>query len=159
MNSLRQISPTLHVVHENEILRLNKKIASLEVQLKEIRTSINHGRKKLKGDRIKLQLPNGFRYIQTQNIVYCQADGNYCRIFVLNPQSGGLSDYLIPKTLKMIEEQLNGYEFIRCHQSYVINKNFVVGFSTKDGIIVSAEGEKTIPVSRRKKSEVMELLI
>ena len=64
---------------------------------------------------------------------------------------------LISKTLKQNEELLTEYNFIRTHKSHLINIKHIKSYLRNEGVIIMSDGSK-IPVSRRKKDKIVEIL-
>lgn len=93
-------------------------------------------------------------FINPMDILYAQAHSNYCKIYLKCGNS-----YLVAKTLKKITEQLPKALFIRCHQSYIVNINHISQISGSSKIeITTNQGNKIIPISRRRKTEVINRL-
>ena len=65
---------------------------------------------------------------------------------------------MISKTLKSIKDLISSDEFIRCHQSFLVNKTHVKGYVNNDGLQLAMSDEKHIPVSRRNKKLVLTLI-
>jgi len=64
----------------------------------------------------------------------------------------------VTKTLKEYEKMLNEYNFIRVHQSHLINANHIKEYiKTEGGYLVMKDGSH-VSVSIRKKPMVMKLL-
>lgn len=99
-----------------------------------------------------IQIPvNGkIIFIKVEDIIYCQSDGNYSRIFL----SSGKNKY-VSKKLKELEELLPESTFFRIHNSYIINIMQVVEYFKGDGYVALTNNEK-IPVSRVKKEAFLE---
>lgn len=98
--------------------------------------------------RVILKTHESIYSINESQIIYCKSDGNYTRVFLENDTS-----ILISKTAKVIEESLNPEIFIRCHKSYIVNKNYTSQYS-KEGFLILKQHIK-IPVSTRKKQETL----
>ena len=64
---------------------------------------------------------------------------------------------VISKTLKSVEEVLPQHQFVRCHQSYIVNKKKVLKFD-KQGVLIMGNGAK-IPVSNRRKEHTLKLIL
>lgn len=87
-------------------------------------------------------------------ILYLQADSNYTRIYFVNRPT-----VLVAKTLKYYAELLKD-DFIRTHQSYLINKTHVEKIiNTKQKCTIRMINGIEIPVSSRMKHIVSNLLI
>ncbi|WP_407499569.1 LytR/AlgR family response regulator transcription factor [Elizabethkingia anophelis] len=89
--------------------------------------------------------------IRCDDIVYCEGDKGYTTFF-LNNEPG----VLVSKVLKEYEALLSTANFIRCHQSYLVNMNYVTRYF-KEGYLQLRTGVK-IPVSTRKKDDVLRYL-
>jgi two-component system LytT family response regulator len=65
---------------------------------------------------------------------------------------------LFSKTLKEFEELLENSGFERIHHSHIINLNHLVNFINKDGGYVVMSDKSTLPVSQRKKTNLINAL-
>ena len=65
---------------------------------------------------------------------------------------------LIAKTLKEFEITLQYLGFLRVHHSHVINLEHLASYVTKEGGYVVMNNQQTVPVSKRKRSELMKAL-
>jgi len=79
-------------------------------------------------------------------ILYIEADRNYCRIFTRN------KEYLLSITLKTIEEKLPGRIFLRTHRSYMINLAHVD--EVAEGHVIIAQ--KAIPLSTGLREQLLQ---
>ncbi len=64
----------------------------------------------------------------------------------------------ISKNLKEYEDLLEPMGFTRPHRSYLINIRRIIRFDKAEGGTLVMENNQTIPVSVRKKEEIMEML-
>jgi len=102
--------------------------------------------------KISVPVTDGYEFIEVDQIVYCQSQSNYTHLYLLDG-----SKLLVSKTLKEVESTLEKFFFIRVHQSYLINPNFMKKFSRKDGGYLIMKTEDNIPISRAKRSLVINL--
>ena len=65
---------------------------------------------------------------------------------------------VVSKTLKDVEEMLEGYSFFRIHQSHLINLKFIQRYVKGDGGYVVMKDGTSLDVSRRKKDEFLSAL-
>ena len=65
---------------------------------------------------------------------------------------------LISKTLKEFEELLKDHDFIRLHQSHLINSAYIKSYQKSDGGYIRMIDGTTIPISRTKKNEIIALV-
>lgn len=91
--------------------------------------------------------------IEVGNIIRCESDNYYTKFFFADGKS-----LLVSKTLKENEEMLRDHNFIRPHKSHLVNLFYVKSFIKHDGgYIVLSDGSK-VPVSRRKREKVVEII-
>lgn len=103
----------------------------------------------------KIALPTrvGYHIVEIKDIVRCESDNTYTNFFFNDGNK-----LLICRTLKEIEKMLNGYGFLRVHQSHLINPQFVKGILKQNGGSVVMKDGKEISVSRQKKKEMNGIL-
>lgn len=87
--------------------------------------------------------------IPLRDILYCEVFDH--RVCIHTVQSS----YEDSGTLDMLERKLDG-RFFRCHRSYLINMNCVVG--QEKGTAIVSNGDRVL-ISRRKQSEFMQRLL
>lgn len=100
--------------------------------------------------KIAFPIESGYKIVKVGSIMYCQADINYTRIFLNNG-----TDFIISKTLKIVEELLPKDFFIRAHKSFLFNLNYAVGLNRGVDSYIELFGGVKIPVSTRKKEDVI----
>jgi two-component system LytT family response regulator len=79
---------------------------------------------------------------------------NYYTLFFLNDGK----KILVSKTLKENEELLNEHNFIRPHKSHLVNIRYIKSFNREDGGYIMMEDGSKVPVSRRKKEKILEII-
>jgi len=100
---------------------------------------------------ICLKTYRDFHYLDTSNILYLQADNN-ATDFILT-DGDKVSAY---KTLKSFEEALPN-NFIRIHQSYILNSQYVSRINYGKGICTLKNNSREIPFSKSYKTRIDEL--
>lgn len=100
--------------------------------------------------RISIPMNGKIIFLQTEEIVYCESDGNYCRIFLEDKRT-----LFVTRKLKEVLNLLPGEKFFRVHNSYVVNLKKVREYLKTDGYVV-LDNNKKIPVSRSKKSSFLD---
>lgn len=78
-------------------------------------------------NKIVLKTKKESFYVNVNDIIYCSADENYTNFILKNNQK-----ILVAKTLKFYEEILTEHNFIRVHQSYLINPKHIVSFQNEN---------------------------
>lgn len=89
-----------------------------------------------------------YRYINAADICYFQADNNSTDIYL---SSGEMITAF--KTLKHFENILS-YPFIRIHNSYIINRNYISRIHNGNSVCYIKNSSKKIPFSKTYKSNV-----
>lgn len=103
--------------------------------------------------KIVLKDHESIHFIRIQDIIRCEADGAYTKFVITNS-----APILISKSLKEYDEILTGYGFIRCHHSHLVNTSKILRFDKIDGGTLILDNKELIPVSHRKKEQVLEFL-
>lgn len=95
---------------------------------------------------------NGFSLISIDNIVRCEASGNYTIIFLANQKPvtacRKLGDY---------EAELHSYGFIRIHKKHLVNINQIIEYNRgkSGGGYITLVGREVLEVSARRKGELL----
>jgi len=103
--------------------------------------------------RVAIPTSDGFELIPVEEIIYCEADDNYTRLFLKNKKR-----IVACRTLKEVEEQLTDFlSFIRVHHSYMVNLNEVNKYVRGEGGYLIMSDGTTVNVSRSRKDALMRL--
>lgn len=110
---------------------------------------------KLKSKSAKIAVPtfDGLQMISADEIVKCTADESYTHISLTNG-----TKLVVSRILKEFEDLLSDFNFLRVHNSSLINLTHVKKYVKGDGGYVVMVNDETVEVSRRKKSELLEKL-
>ena len=106
----------------------------------------------LTNKKITLNTDGKLLFLESDEILYAESDGNYSTIFLVDGQK-----IVLTKKLKEVNTLLPQDSFFRIHNSYIINLNKIKEFLKTDGYVVLKSNHK-IPVSRQKKSDFLDLL-
>ncbi|HWK57430.1 MAG TPA: LytTR family DNA-binding domain-containing protein [Parapedobacter sp.] len=106
----------------------------------------------LLGNKVAVPILDGFEFIDVKTILYCQSENNYTNIHF---ESG--KTLLISKTLKEFEKVMEKFLFIRTHQSYLINPQYMRKYVRNDGGYIVLVNGKEIPVSASRKRLIVGL--
>lgn len=98
--------------------------------------------------RVVVKTTNTVYAIYEDDILYCKSDGNYTTFYTNSHEK-----IVASKPLKKIVEVLSEDIFIRCHQSYLVNKKHVVKYK-KNGVLI-LQDDTQIPVSSRRQEYVL----
>ncbi|RYC50930.1 LytR/AlgR family response regulator transcription factor [Flagellimonas olearia] len=104
-------------------------------------------------EKICLATTAGMEFIAIEEIVLCKADGSYTSFVLRNENT-----LMVSKHLKEYENLLGDYQFMRVHNSYVINLNEVKKYVKSDGGYIIMSNDMHVSISPRKKDELMEAM-
>lgn len=102
----------------------------------------------IKADVFHIPAQNGFMLVRQQDIIRCEADGPYTHFFVKGKNEKITSSV----NLGQIELKLDAH-FLRVHKSHIINKEFIIGYSKGEGLLVKMSDLFEVPVSRSQKEQ------
>lgn len=107
--------------------------------------------KRLQKEIVKLAIHqrNEKILIEIMDVVFCKASGNYTEIYLVDNQK-----LVVSKTLKLLEEKLASYDFLRTHQSFLINTAFIASIGKR----VTLRNDATTPISRGYREKVNQYL-
>lgn len=131
----------LEAIKEHVIDYLVKPVDRLDllkslVRFKKIKTLNNSS--SLKNNRVKISTRNGSIFLKLDQIVYCEAESNYTRIYLTN-KSSEISSYNLGKVTEVL-----GYGFIRISRSHLINSHYLYKVDRKKKICVLQIGSNEI---------------
>jgi two-component system LytT family response regulator len=104
------------------------------------------------GKKITVNTDGKLLFLDNDDILYAESDGNYSTLFLTDGRK-----IVLTKKLKEIDELLPPETFFRIHNSYIINLEKVKEYLKTDGYVVLTSNHK-IPVSRKKKSDFLDLI-
>lgn len=114
-------------------------------QIRKVQTQLN-------SDKLVISLQEGYQVIRFSELKYCQSDKGYTTFYLADGKS-----YLASKPLKHFEAQLPDSQFVRIHQSCIVNMEFVERYD-KSGMVILKNLEE-IPVSTRKREDFLSKLL
>lgn len=104
-------------------------------------------------ERVVLNTADTIHVVDSSSIIRCESDDYYTRFFFKDQSS-----LLISKTLKDVEEMLTPHHFIRVHKSHLVNIIYIRSFDKTSGGFLVLEDGSQVPVSRRKRDSLHEIL-
>jgi two-component system LytT family response regulator len=110
------------------------------------------GTKQVSLQKIALPTLDGFELVPLDNILHCEADSNYTHVVLKHARK-----ILVSRTLKEIEELLDGHAFLRIHHSYLVNLNEIVRYVRGEGGYVIMSDNTSITVSRSRKDALLKV--
>lgn len=96
-------------------------------------------------DSIFVRHLNSMVKVDIKDILYIEAERNYCRIF------SSTKEYLVVLSLKEMDEKLPAKHFLRTHRSYIINLSQIKEIAATHVVI----GNKALPVTKVQREELL----
>lgn len=103
--------------------------------------------------KISLHSQDKISVVDINQIVRCESDGNNTLFHMI-----GGEKLFVTKTLKSYDTMLADHHFKRVHQSHLINIEYIQEYTRRDGGALKMKNGDSVPISIRKKAEVIEML-
>ncbi len=114
--------------------------------LRELKQAINN-------QKIGLPVSDGILFINAEEIIRCEASGSYTVVYLVNKKS-----ITVTKTLKEIEDLLPAPNFVRVHNSWIINSRYLKKYYRGKNSYVEMEDGSIVAISLRKKTNILSFL-
>lgn len=103
----------------------------------------------------KLALPtnDGYSFVEIEEIVRCEAQGNYTLFILQNEEK-----ILVCKTLKIFDEVLINFNFIRISRSSLINLKYIKKFTRKKTATVTMTDGSILNVSTGRREDFLNII-
>lgn len=121
-----------------------KQLETLMLNLKQRKPTLN---------KICLATSDGFEFIEVNNILYCKAEGSYTKFILKNKET-----ILVSKHLKEYENLLLEQDFMRVHNSFLINLKEVKKYIKSDGGYIIMNNNDSVSISRSKKEDFIKVM-
>jgi two-component system, LytTR family, response regulator len=104
--------------------------------------------------KIAIATQAGLEFIPIDTIIYLEAIGNYTELHFTDGKK-----LMASKTLKEFEDLLEHHAFFRIHNASLVNLIFVKKYIKGDGGQIQLTNNITLDVARRRKEELLQLLL
>lgn len=135
-----------------QTIRKVEKVLAQKRQDNFLETALDKINKEYSNKKIKINCEGKIHFFAPEEILYCEAEGSYCTVFLENGKK-----MLLSQNLKQLESTLPEYIFYRIHNSYIVNLHKITAYNKNEGYVELGKN-KTIPVSRDKRSEILDKL-
>ena len=146
----KETNPYAFIAKPFTNLNLERSIALVEDKVKEKREKLSSEDTLVDSqeDRIFIRNNNKLIKVMLEDILYVEADRNYCKIITV------AQTYLVVSPMNKLCEKIDPRHFIRIHRSFVVN------FSKLDAVaesFVEVKG-KLIPIGKQYKEDLHKML-
>jgi two-component system LytT family response regulator len=137
---------------EKLIAAVNK--ASKRIEEKNINTNLfsllEQNTRSQMPDKIPLSTSNGLVFVKITDIMYCESSGNYTHFYLHDGKK-----IVVSRQLGEYEKLLPENNFIRIHDKYIINLQYIKEYIKGSGGEVVLESGKELPVASRRKEDFL----
>ncbi len=144
---LKPIDPDLLI---QAVAKAQESVANTKEQINLLTDNL---KSKKQSSKIALHTMDKIVISDIKDILRCEASGNYTTFFLRNGDK-----VMVTKTLKEYDEILSPHNFIRTHQSHLANANLIKEFVKTEGGYLLMVDDSNVPVSVRKRAEVVQFL-
>ena len=103
--------------------------------------------------KLILRTSQELHVVRVTDVVRCEADNAYTTFYL---ESG--EKIIVSKGLGEYADLLGNYGFVRPHQSHLVNLSFIRKLDKSDGGFLVLKDKSEIPVSARKKQQIIDFL-
>jgi two-component system, LytTR family, response regulator len=100
----------------------------------------------MSSQKIGLPVTDGVVFVNSDDIIRCEAKGSYSIVYLVNKKT-----ITATKNLKDLELTLPGSNFVRVHNSWVINTRYLKKYYRGKNSYMELEDGSTVMISTRKK--------
>lgn len=104
--------------------------------------------------QIALPDAKGLNVLHLDDILHCSSDNAYTNVHVRSEKK----PILVTRPLSLFDDYLTDKGFVRIHQSHLVNHKHIKRYIRGEGGEVVLSNDVHLPVSRRMKTQLMELL-
>lgn len=142
---IENVRSTMNRINDIPVLHEKQRVETLKLSL----TQSNN-----EDQTIALPDMNGFTIVRVKDIVRCEGERNYSRVFFTT----GIS-VLVSRTLLEFDNLLAPHGFFRIHRSHLISLKNVSKYLKTDGGMVELVDRTQLPVSPKFKDEFLNRLL
>lgn len=104
-------------------------------------------------ERLALHSQDKIHIVSIADIVRCESSVNYTIFYFADNK-----EMVVTKTLKEFEDLLSEQKFFRVHHSHLVNARYIREFVKSEGGHLILQNGTMVPVSTRKRAEVIKML-
>lgn len=139
----------LKPIDRHELLKSINRLSEKKQELKQQTIPRLHARY----NKVTVHTSKGLLFLPMQNILWLESDNNYTTLHLLEGSS-----IVTSRSIGDFEELLHHFDFVRIHQSTIINLQHLQEYIRGDGGSVILTNGKELEVSRRRKTDLLALI-
>lgn len=103
--------------------------------------------------KVVLRTADSMHLVDMHEILYCKSDNSYTTFFLKEKK-----EITVSRSIKEFSELFSDYNFLRPHQSYLVNLSAITKIDKTDGGFIIMQNGAEIPISSRRKQAIFEEL-
>ncbi|WP_297086441.1 LytTR family DNA-binding domain-containing protein [uncultured Draconibacterium sp.] len=103
--------------------------------------------------KVVLRTADAMHLVDVNDIIYCKSDNSYTTFFLHDKK-----EVTVSKSIKEFAELFSDYNFLRPHQSFLVNLNAITKIDKTDGGFIIMNNGAEVPISSRRKQLIFEQL-
>lgn len=116
--------------------------------------SFLHNMQSNKGPKkVVLKTSDSIHIVNLSDVIHCEASSGYTTFYMADK-----TRVVVTRPLADYDEMFSEHNFVRIHQSFLVNINFIKRYEKGDGGNVVLTNETILPVATRKKEQLMQVL-
>lgn len=128
------------------------------IAVPELKAAVQKAKEKVaslsNSNRIVVPISSGIKIILLKDILYCQAQDNFTRIFLKNSSK----TVMTPRLLRDIGSRLPAKQFFRIHRKHIVNLGLISAFHRTAGGLVIMENGDELGVSQSRREDLLSRL-
>ncbi|MBD1426955.1 LytR/AlgR family response regulator transcription factor [Sphingobacterium arenae] len=146
---VKPFSPAdLYTAIERVLQSVNDEFRKIELE----QALRNLSQKEEAEQRLVLKSQKAVHIVRLGEILYLAADNNYCNFHLTDGRI-----FLVSQPLKHYHDKLNGFGFLRIHQSYLVNQQYITSLKKKSNQLIMSNKE-SLPVAQSRRTEIIAYL-
>ena len=101
--------------------------------------------------KIAVPFHNGIVFVELRDLVYCEAESNYTKLYLITGKN-----YLLSKTLREVQQVLEERNFLRVHRQYLVNLDHIKMYHKGEAAYLVMQGDINIPVAKNQKEKLVQ---
>ncbi len=153
VNAIDYLLKPINIEEFKNAMEKVKSMSSLSKETVKISNLLNYIKSPERINQILVNTSDNLYVLNLHDILYLKSESNYTKFFTADLNE----EIIVSRTLKDYEEILKDHNFIRTHNSYLVNLSWIAKIIKKENVVELKNGVK-VPISARKKEVVVKEL-
>jgi two-component system LytT family response regulator len=133
------------------IKKVRKNNGDSALKIETLLENLNHTQ--MSHRKLVLKTTESIHLLSPHDIIRCEGSGNYTHFWTVDHKK-----LTISKPLREYEDLLTSQQFMRVHQSHLVNLHHVIKVDKREGITLVMSDKEVVPVAVRRKEALLRKL-